>query len=180
MRISDVANLIEIDGQTRFVDHPALLLDSSLAGKVEDITFAKASQWVVDQIAAVDHHDVASLNAKIDETNDRLEDIKACALWPVSAHAHMQLVHQLRGILGRDRDEDTVDMPFSDAADWANNEVMKVNLKDPFAIAERIAAAASRLESPENCRRWPGSAYAHRKVVTELTVFLRRTRGSLH
>ncbi len=157
MRISDVANLIEIDGQTRFVDHPALLLDSSLAGKVEDITFAKASQWVVDQIAAVDHHDVASLNAKIDETNDRLEDIKACALWPVSAHAHMQLVHQLRGILGRDRDEDTVDMPFSDAADWANNEVMKVNLKDPFGHVWTISTHMEDI-APDELRRRAGQA----------------------
>ena len=77
-------------------------------------------------------------------------------------------------------DDDQADMAFSVAAKWAENELLSVDLRDPHAIAARISISATKLEDKEICRQWPGSAYAHRKLVTDLTVFLKRTRGTLH
>ncbi|MCZ7862778.1 hypothetical protein O9X98_15490 [Agrobacterium salinitolerans] len=171
------------ESQARVGSRDSLRLDSaSVAKEVEDISYADAGRWVIEQIETLDLADEQAIRSRIRSSEDKLADLKACAIWPISAHAHMQLVHQLRHLLVDDMvaDDEDADMAFSTASRWADDEVMKVNLKDPFAIADRIAASAQRLESEENCRMWPGSAYAHRKVVTELTVFLKRTRGTLH
>ncbi|MCS4088718.1 hypothetical protein [Rhizobium sp. BK176] len=166
------------------IDAQALLLDSAIAGKgIGDISYADAGRWVIEEIEILDLADERSIRARICASEDLLSDLKACATWPVAAHAHMQLVHQLKHLLVDEMvaaDDPDADMAFSTAASWADDEVMKVNLKDPYAIADRIAVAAGKLGSQEMCRQWPGSAYAHRKVVTDLTVFLQRTRGTLH
>ncbi|MCV9964415.1 hypothetical protein OIU34_21230 [Pararhizobium sp. BT-229] len=161
----------------------SLMLDSAVGKDVEDISYADAGRWVIEEIEGLDLADERAIRARICASEEKLSDLKACALWPISAHAHMQLVHQLRHLLIdeiAEADDADADMAFATASRWADDEVMKVNLKDPFAIADRIAVSAQKLESKENCRIWPGSAYAHRKVVTELTVFLKRTRGTLH
>ncbi|MDW9481913.1 hypothetical protein GOB57_25010 [Sinorhizobium meliloti] len=181
---------LEILGKFTHSEPPArvgsrasLLLDSTAVGKdVEDISYADAGRWVIEEIEALDLADENAIRSRICASEELLSDLKACAIWPVSAHAHMQLVHQLRHLLVDEMvaDDADADMAFSTASRWADDEVMKIDLKDPFAIADRIAVSAQKLESKENCRMWPGSAYAHRKVVTELTVFLKRTRGTLH
>ena len=188
MGISSDVNFseFELGGQGASAPNVPLLLDSSYAGKcVDDITYAEAGTWVAEEICALDLADAEAIRARIEVAMERLSDLKACALWPISAHAHMQVVHQLEHLL-IDIDVDAVprdtpsDMAFSVAAKWADNEVLSVDLRDPHAIAARIHASAEKLEDKENCRQWPGSAYAHRKVVTDLTIFLKRTRGTLH
>lgn len=164
----------------------ALLLNSAARTLgIEDISYAEAGRFVIEEIEALDLADEQSIRARIRDSEELLSDLRACATWPIAAHAHLQLVHQLKHLLvdemvaASDMDPNA-DMAFGTAARWADDEVMKVNLKDPCAIADRIAASAEKLASEENCRMWPGSAYAHRKVVTDLTVFLKRTRGTLH
>lgn len=182
MAVSNVVDLIGMEFGSAS-QQVSLLLDSSFAGQgVEDITYAEAGAWVIEEIGAIDLADADAIRTRIAEAEDRLSDNKAIALWPISAHAHMQIIHQLKHLLvdTDEADESQADMAFSSAARWADNEVMAVDLKDPFAIAERIAISAAKLEDRDNCRQWPGSAYAHRKVVTDLTVFLKRTRGTLH
>jgi len=181
MRTSSGLGQFEIQSPTP-AGQKSLLLDSSLAAQgIRDITFAEAGRWVVDEIEVLDLADAGAIRARIDESSRRLEDVTACAVWPVSAHAHMQLIHQLNGLLPEGAGfVDGADMALSAAARWADDEVMKVDLRDPFAIADRIAVAADKLSSTENCRQWPGSAMAHRKVVTDLTLLLHRSRGTVH
>jgi hypothetical protein len=160
-----------------------LMLNSSAGKDVADISYADAGRWVIEEIEALDLADEQAIRSRIRASQELLSDLKACALWPISAHAHMQLIHQLSHLVVDEltaSDDNGADMAFSTASRWADDEVMKVDLKDPFAIADRIVSSAKRLECEENCRNWPGSAYAHRKVVTDLTVFLKRTRGTLH
>jgi hypothetical protein len=183
LNVESLSKFTHSEPSTRVIAQ-ALSLDSAAAGKgVSDISYADAGRWVIEEIEILDLADERSIRARICTSEDLLSDLKACATWPVAAHAHMQLIHQLKHLLVDEMvaaDDPDADMAFKTAASWADDEVMKVNLKDPFAIAERIAVSAKKLESKENCRMWPGSAYAHRKVVTELTVFLKRTRGTLH
>lgn len=171
----------EIDGK---ICSKALLLDPSFEGKVLDISFHEGGRWVVEEIEAIDLDDECALRARISTSEEKLMDLKACSLWPVSALSHMQLIHQLKHALmekfPQPNEDDNSDMSPTAASIWAEDEIMKVNLRDPFAIADRISIAADKLSSEENCRMWPGSAYAHRKVVTDLMVFLRRSRGTLH
>ncbi|MBY3155315.1 hypothetical protein HFO56_23615 [Rhizobium laguerreae] len=181
--VESLSKFTRSEPSTRIVAQ-ALLLDPASAGKgVADISYADAGRWVVEEIEILDLADESAIRARICESEDLLSDLRACATWPVAAHAHMQLVHQLKHLLVDEMvaaDDPDADMAFATAASWADDEVMKVNLKDPHAIADRIAEAAGKLSSREMCRQWPGSAYAHRKVVTDLTVFLKRTRGTLH
>lgn len=183
LNLESLSKFTVSEPQERIGSRVSMRLDSaSVAKDVEDISYADAGRWVIEEIEALDLADEQAIRSRIRSSEDKLADLKACAIWPISAHAHMQLVHQLRHLLVDDMvvDDEDADMAFSTASRWADDEVMKVNLKDPFAIADRIAASAVPLESQENCRNWPGSAYAHRKVVTELTVFLKRTRGTIH
>jgi hypothetical protein len=136
---------------------------------------------VIDEMNRVNLSDPDAVRTRIGQSLTLLEDLKALALRPISAHAHMQLVHQMKHILDDDVfDPAAGDMQFAAAARWADDQVIAVDLRDPFAIADRIAESAGKLASTDSCRQWPGSAYAHRKVVTDLTVFLKRTRGTLH
>lgn len=189
MRVHDGMSIadFEVGSHATRRQPQALDLDSSLSGvHISDISYAEAGEWVIDQIGKLDQSDAVALRARIERSTSLLEDIKAISLWPVAAHAHMQLIHQLKHVL----DEITIDenafnhavgdMPLTSAARWADEQVMSVDLRDPFAIADRIAKAAEKLASRESCQKWPGSAYAHRKVVADLTVFLRRTRGTVH
>ena len=160
----------------------ALLLDPSFnPANVRDISFAEAGRWVIEEITAIDLADSAAIRSRMDASLARLENLKACAVWPVSAHAHMQLVHQLSGFLMSEQlPAEDQDMSYDHAAQWAVAEVMKVNLRDEWAIAERLALAASKLARSEDCRKYPGSAHAHRTVVSELSVMLGRIRGTVH
>lgn len=185
----DIANAFDIVGMEFGTDpsqhaRTALKLDSSLAGQgIHDITYAEAGVWVVEEISALNLGDADAIRSRIAVALETISDNKACALWPISAHAHMQVIHQLEHLLidtDMPADDGQADMAFSMAAKWAEAEVMAVDLEDPHSIADRIAVSARKLEDKENCRQWPGSAYAHRKVVADLTVFLKRTRGTVH
>lgn len=164
-------------------DRAALRLDSSALNTSADITYAEAGRWVIGEMESVNLASEREILHRIEASKALLRDLKACTLWPIAAHAHMQLIFQLSYQLSHILHDDPMDggdMSIPQAARWADEEVMRVDLKDPFEIADRIAASAEKLSSEESCSKWPGSAYAHRKVVTDLAVFLKRTRGTVH
>lgn len=172
-------NLPVTPGERTF-PHKALELDSANdPAKVPDISYPEAAAWAADEIfnypSGVD--DTSAIERCIAESSRRLGDVRAVALWPIAAHAHIQLIHQLRNLINPRHDDD---MPLDKVATWAQAEVMRTDLTDPFAIADRIAVAADKLKNTEACAKWPNSANGHRQVVTELSVFLRRISRVLH
>jgi hypothetical protein len=181
LNVADFEGL-SVDGIGHDELPPALLLDSSIdPSSIDDITFAIAGQWAATEITAVDLADETAIRERMEKSARLLEDLTACARWPIAAHAHMQVVHQLSGFLMSElvRGEDE-DMSIDHAMEWAAEEVLKVDLRDPWAIADRLAEVADKLSCSEACRQHPGSAFGYRVLMSELSVMLARTGRKLH
>lgn len=162
------------------VTHPALELDSRYSETVSDISHRQAGMWVAEEISSIDLADADAIRARIRISEDRLSDKVACDLWPVSAHAHMQLVHQLKHLLTENWITNDDDISLESALKWADGEILGTDLSDPFTMADRIAETAEKLDDTEICARWPASACAHIKVYATLSDHFYKAKITLH
>jgi hypothetical protein len=139
----------------------------------QDITTEQARVWIQQEIKRVGETGQApfAIADLIRASRISLTKTESCALYPVSAQAHRDIIEALR---------DKADLSVERAARWANEEIMSVDLDNPYAIADRIAVSADRLLDKALCERWPVSAQAHLQVVHQLTDVLARTGRTLH
>lgn len=148
---------------------------------VADVTFAQSGEWAAKQIASTNLADAAEVLARIRTSEDKLENLRVCAEWPRAASAHLQLIHQLRGVLARlVPDVHAGDMALGKSGKWAHEQAIKTDFNDPFALADKIAEHADRLANLEGCRQFPISALARRRVLCDLSARLNTIRPTVH
>lgn len=155
----------------------ALTLDPSLDESVPDVTHEEAARWVVAVIAHVDLDDPGQISRTIGASRRLLADEVAAARWPVSAHAHLQVVHQLGHCLIEHAAPADAGAEAAAAQRWAEDEIIKLDLSDPHEIADHMGEVAAELGAEA-----PGGAksLALTRLLADLKAAYDRCPKSLH